>query len=87
MASNIPNEVVTVYVRLLEEGTPTSRPTRAEKIGSDGFRLLATPNYDPGDERWEFLPGSVVRCEAKEHNGERYLLAVGLSVGSEDRRL
>jgi hypothetical protein len=76
MASDISNETVTVYVRLLDEGTPTSRPTLAEKVGTDKFRLLATPNYDPEDEHWEFLPGSIVRCETREHDGERYLLAV-----------
>ena len=79
MTSDISNQTVTIYVRLIDEGTPTSRPTQAAKVGTDSFRLLATPNYDPADERWEFLPGSVVRCEAREHDGERYLLAVRLA--------
>ncbi len=87
MASDISNQTVTVYVRLLDEGTPTSRPTNAVKVGIDSFTLLATPNYDPEDEHWEFLPGTVVRCEAREHNGERYLLAVGLSADSVDHHL
>jgi hypothetical protein len=87
MASDLPNQTVTIYVRLLDEGTPTSRPTKAVEVGLDSFKLLATPNYDPEDEHWEFLPGSVVRCEAREHDGERYLLAVGLSAGSADSDL
>jgi len=74
MASDISSE--TVYVRLLDEGTSTSRPTQAEQVGTDSFRLLATPNYDPENEHWEFLPGSIVRCETRERDGERYLLAV-----------
>jgi hypothetical protein len=77
MTLDFSNQTVTIYVRLLDEGTPTSRPTQAERVGADSFRLLATPNYDPADEHWEFLPGSIVRCEAREHDGESYLLAVG----------
>ena len=65
-----------MYVRLLDEGTPTSRPTQAEKIGDDLFKLLPTPNYDPTDEHWEFPPGSVVRAETMEYDGKKYLLAV-----------
>jgi len=87
MASDLPNQTVTIYVRLLDEGTPSSRPAKAMAVGTDSFKLLATPNYDPKDEHWEFLPGSVVRCEAGEHDGERYLLALGLSAGSADSDL
>jgi len=79
MAPDITNRTVTIYVRLLDEGTPTSRPTNAVKVGVESFRLLATPNYDPEDEHWEFPPGSVVRCKATEYGGKSYLLAVALS--------
>ena len=78
MSSDLSNGTVTIYVRLLDEGTPTSRPTKAVQVGIDSFKLLATPNYDPEDEHWEFLPGSVVRCETRGHDGKQYLLAVGL---------
>ncbi|MGB4101341.1 MAG: hypothetical protein WBK91_05495 [Alphaproteobacteria bacterium] len=54
---------VTVYVQLLEEGTDTIRPTQAMPLGGDLYKLLPTPNYDPEDEIWEFVPGSVVRCK------------------------
>jgi hypothetical protein len=67
---------VPIYVRLLDEGTPTSRPTHAERIGNDLFKLLPTPNYDPNDERWEFPPGSIVRAKTMEYDGKDYLLAV-----------
>ena len=83
MASDTSGQTVTIYVRLLDEGTPTSRPTKAVEVGFNSFRVLATPNYDPEDEHWEFLPGSIVRCETKEHDGKQYLLAVSLSSGLE----
>ena len=56
---------VTVYVQLLEEGTDTMRPTQAMPLGGDSYKLLPTPSYDPEDEIWEFLPGSIVRCEKR----------------------
>jgi hypothetical protein len=65
-----------MYVGLLDEGTPTSRPTQAERIGNDLFKLLPTPDYDPNDEHWEFPPGAVVRAKTMEHAGKEYLLAV-----------
>jgi hypothetical protein len=52
-----------VYVPLLNEGTSVSRPTQARHIDGNHYELLATSNYDPRDEEWEFLPGSIVRCE------------------------
>lgn len=56
-------EAVEVYVPLLEEGTPTIRPTQAVSLGGDLYRILPTKDYDPENEVWEFLPGSVVRCD------------------------
>jgi hypothetical protein len=50
-----------VYVQLLNEGSPTYRPTEGEEAGPDVVRLLPTPNYDPDDETWEFEPGVLVR--------------------------
>jgi hypothetical protein len=58
-----------VYVQLLNEGTPTWRPTMAERLTPGLYRLLATEGYDPEDEEWEFRPGSVVRCETQERSG------------------
>ncbi len=56
-------ETVKIYVPLLEEGTPTVRGTQAIPLGGDLYKVLPTPKYDPEDEIWEFLPGSVVRCD------------------------
>jgi hypothetical protein len=71
------NSTVEIHVRLLEEGTECSRPTQGIALGNGLFELLPTNDYDAGDERWEFLPGSIVR--AKEIRGVDgvYLLAVG----------
>jgi hypothetical protein len=43
-------ETVEVYVRLLNEGTEVMRPTQATDLNNGGFRLAATPDYDPTDE-------------------------------------
>ena len=73
---NLTNKV-TIYVRLLDEGVQVARPAYGELIKDDIFRLLPTENYDPDDETWEFLPGTVVRCERKiSPDGNEVLLAV-----------
>lgn len=76
MASNSEKHV-TIFVQLLEEGTFCTRPTKAISLGKGLFRLLPAPNYDPEDEIWEFLPGSVVRMKTrKSASGETCPLAV-----------
>jgi hypothetical protein len=71
------NAPVKVYIHLLEEGTPTLRPTQAVKMKNGIYKLLPTPNYDPEDEIWEFLPGSLVKCiHTQSYKGEPILLAV-----------
>jgi hypothetical protein len=37
------------------------------KLGGGLFKLVASPGYDPADERWEHLPGATVRVEL--HHG------------------
>jgi hypothetical protein len=56
---------VTVFVQLLDEGTIVYRPTEAVDLGLGRYRLLPTPDYDPEDETWEFLPGAVVVCSQR----------------------
>ena len=51
-----------IYIQLLDEGTWVCRPTQGEVLGNSLYRVLAIPNYDPEDEVWEFLPGTIVRC-------------------------
>jgi hypothetical protein len=65
----------TIYVPLLEEGTPVVRPTQGVPLGNDVYRVLATPNYSPEDEKWEFPPGSIVRCKFEVRSNEEILVA------------
>jgi hypothetical protein len=67
---------VKVYVPLLEEGTPTLRGTQAVPLSNGLYKLLPTLNYDPEDEIWAFLPGSIVRCVPKKDRTGKYLEAV-----------
>lgn len=68
----------TVYVQLLDEGTPTVRPTQAIDMGGGLYKLLPTPNYDPEDEKWEFLPGSIVRVKMtrSQIDGKEFPMAI-----------
>jgi hypothetical protein len=59
-----------IYVRLLNEGTEVSRPTQAEDLGNGFFKLLPTSDYNPEDEAWEFLPGSVVKVKKKNDKSD-----------------
>ena len=54
---------VEIYVPLLDEGTPTVRSTQAISLGNDLYKILPAPDYNPKDEKWEFLPGSIVQCD------------------------
>jgi hypothetical protein len=65
-----------IYVRLLNEGTEVSRPTLALDLGNGLFKLLATSDYDPDDETWEFPPNSLVRVEKRIEPTGEYLIAV-----------
>lgn len=65
--------LVPIYVRLLDEGTECSRPTQAERVGNDLFKLLPTLDYNSEDEHWEFPPGSIVRAVTVAD--KKYLLA------------
>ena len=68
---------VTVHIQLLDEGTSRTRPIQALPIGKGLFMVLATRDYDPKIERWEFLPGSIVRLAVKtDPDGATYSLAV-----------
>lgn len=57
-----------IYIELLDEGTPTWRPTQGVDMGNGVFLVLPTNDYDPDDETWAFLPGSQVFCEKKKFN-------------------
>ena len=44
----------TICIRLIDEGTEVFRPTEAEVLQDDLFKVLPTANYDSDDECWEF---------------------------------
>jgi len=67
---------VTMYVRLLNEGTDVTRPTEAVPLPNGLFKLLPTRDYDPGDEEWEFPPLSVVSGEFQKWSSGEILVAV-----------
>ena len=71
-----------VYVRLLEEGTEVMRPVPAVNISKNVYKLLATDDYDPAFEIWEFTPGNIVRCAEQKLGSETFLMALELNVDS-----
>lgn len=64
-----------IYIPLLDEGVPVLRPTQGRPLGEDGFLVLATADYDPETEVWEFPPGSVVMCVLERRDGDEILVA------------
>ncbi len=75
MSAAMDSNTRTIYIPLLDEGTPVVRPTQGISLGGDLYRVLATPNYDPDDEHWEFPPGSVVRGVIEKRDGEEIVVA------------
>jgi hypothetical protein len=66
---------VEVYVPLLNEGTEVLRPTTGQLVESGIVQILASIDYDPNLEEWEFPPGSKVRCVAETRGGRKLLVA------------
>jgi hypothetical protein len=66
---------VTIYIPLLNEGTMVARPTRGVKLSENVYRVLATPEYDPNDEAWEFPPESIVECHLENRSSHEVLVA------------
>jgi len=60
----------------LDEGTEVFRPTTAHDLGGGVFKVLPSPNYDPEDEEWEFIPGTLVRGEKRRLEDGEVLVAV-----------
>lgn len=77
MGSLTPDDLALVFVDLPDEATPTIRPTNAEVLGGNLYRLLPTKRYDPENEEWEFLPGTIVVGEMRmTGEGVRAMIAV-----------
>jgi len=63
-----------IYIKLLDEGIDTWRPTFGEKIEKNIYKILPTKDYNPNEEEWEFIPGTIVKCECQKRDlgrGER----------------
>ncbi len=67
---------VDIYIQLLGDEKGTLRPAQAMPLENGLFKVLPIANYETIDEAWEFVPGSIVRCEKRNYRGEDYLLAV-----------
>ena len=64
----------TIFVALLDEGTPVWRPVTATNLGGQTYRIEGVV---PQDETWQFLPGQLVECKQKTFSvGESGLVAV-----------
>jgi hypothetical protein len=68
-----------IFIPLLEEGVPVSRPTEAIRIEDMKFLVLPTANYDVDEEIWKFPPGTTVKCVSKNVDGKEILIAVGIA--------
>lgn len=68
----------TIYMELLDEGTPTWRPVEVERVAIGVYRIVSE-NPDPQDEHWRFPCGSLVRCEQRELSGGECTVEVSLA--------
>ena len=66
---------VDLYVPLFNEGTEVWRPTTGLPLGPDVAQVLATADYDPATEEWQFPPGSKAKCVAAIKEGRKVLVA------------
>jgi hypothetical protein len=67
---------IEIYVHLLDEGTEVLRPVQGKILDGGKYEIIATPDYDPEYETWQFPPGSIVSCRAEIRQGKEYLVAV-----------
>ena len=65
-----------IYLQLLGEGTTVYRPVPASKLSEGLYKISENEIFDPDDEEWEFLPGTVVKVEQRILEGETVLVAV-----------
>ena len=71
---------VTIYVKLLNEGTNVFRPTSALVRDQNAYLILGDDKYDPEDEIWEFTPGSLVYVATRHDQTGEYLVAVAHAI-------
>ena len=67
--------VVEIFIPLLNEGTDVLRPSKGLVCGQNEVQVLATSDYDPAVEEWEFPPGTKVKCFLETRGGRELLVA------------
>ena len=67
----------TIHVALLDEGIDVWRPVEARRLSPDTY-LIVNQDYDPHTERWEFEPGTAVRCRKENREGRQILVATAV---------
>jgi hypothetical protein len=63
---------VSIYVNMMDEGMSVLRAVRAEHLGRDFYIIV---DEMPADEKWEYVPGQVVRCRKKNLSNGKGLVA------------
>jgi hypothetical protein len=58
-------DLLTIFVALLDEGVDVWRPVQARPLGDDLFRIVGV-DADVSDESWQFPAGAIVRCERRQ---------------------
>ena len=61
-----------IYVNMVGEGMNVLRAVRAEHLGRDFYIIVEEM---PADEKWEFIPGQVVRCKKKNLSSGKGMVA------------
>jgi len=56
----------TIYVPLLDEGTPVWAPVQAERLSNGCFRIIGPK---PDDQNWQFELGCIVHVEERRFSG------------------
>jgi hypothetical protein len=69
------DQMETIYIYLLDEGTDVWRPVNAEHVSGNRYRIISV-NSDPDDEHWQFNTGAVVATELRDLAGGPCLVAV-----------
>lgn len=70
------SEIVTVYVKLLDEGTDVWGPVQARHLFGQRFLIEGRPE---DNETWEFQSGATVICERRELSGGLCEVAIRLA--------
>jgi hypothetical protein len=73
---NIIRMKINIYVKLLNEGSLVYRPVPAKAMGDNIYQLGGIELYDPEDELWEFMPGTLIEVEMRNLEGEQKLVAI-----------